>query len=123
MEIRNTARRSPRSSCHLRIMEAQIKLGRIFGVQIGLHYSWLLIATLLTLSLGGHFQTTNPGWSRGVAWATALTTAALFFTAILLHELAHAVVAKSRGAPLGGGIPNAGSCRRWNLFHWPRVAD
>ena len=78
-------------------MEAQIKLGRIFGVQIGLHYSWLLIATLLTLSLGGHFQTTNPGWSRGVAWATALTTAALFFTAILLHELAHTVVAKSRG--------------------------
>jgi signal-transduction protein with cAMP-binding, CBS, and nucleotidyltransferase domain len=25
-------------------MEAQIKLGRIFGVQVGLHYSWLIIA-------------------------------------------------------------------------------
>lgn len=31
-------------------MKAQIKLGRIFGVEIGLHYSWLIIALLITLS-------------------------------------------------------------------------
>lgn len=36
-------------------MEANIKLGRIFGIQIGLHYSWLFIALLVALSLGGHF--------------------------------------------------------------------
>jgi Zn-dependent protease/CBS domain-containing protein len=81
-------------------MEAQIKLGRLFGVQIGLHYSWLLIATLLTLSLAGHFQSTNPGWSGATVWATALMTAVLFFSAILLHELAHTLVAKSRGLPV-----------------------
>jgi len=34
-----------------KIMEAQIRLGRIFGVNLGLHYSWLLIAVLITLSL------------------------------------------------------------------------
>ena len=36
-------------------MEAQIKLGRIFGVEIGLHYSWLIIALLIAFSLAGHF--------------------------------------------------------------------
>ena len=43
-------------------MEAQIKLGRIFGVQLGLHYSWLIIALLVTLSLVGSFtQSTHNG--------------------------------------------------------------
>ena len=32
-------------------MKAHIKLGRIFGVAIGLHYSWIRIALLVTLSL------------------------------------------------------------------------
>jgi len=34
-------------------MEAQIKLGRIFGVKIGLHYSWLIIALLKILAVIG----------------------------------------------------------------------
>ena len=34
-------------------MEAQIKLGRIFGVKLGLHYSWLLIALPSVIGLSG----------------------------------------------------------------------
>lgn len=40
-------------------MKAQIKLGRIFGVEIGLHYSWFIIALLITLSLASQFSLTN----------------------------------------------------------------
>jgi len=32
-------------------MKAHIKLGRIFGIEIGLHLSWFIIALLITLSL------------------------------------------------------------------------
>jgi Zn-dependent protease len=81
-------------------MEAQIKLGRIFGVEIGLHYSWLIIAFLITLSLASHFQMANPEWERGVIWATAIVTGVLFFAAIIAHELSHAAVAKARGLPV-----------------------
>jgi Zn-dependent protease/predicted transcriptional regulator len=81
-------------------MEAQIKLGRVFGVQIGLHYSWLIIAFLITLSLASRFQVTNPQWGGGVIWATAIITGVLFFAAIIAHELAHAAVAKARGLPV-----------------------
>src|SRR5918996_4129511 len=81
-------------------MDAQIKLGRIFGVQVGLHYSWLIIALLVTLSLVGQFYTVNPGWGPGVIWTTAIITSLLFFTSILLHELSHAAVARSRGLPV-----------------------
>jgi Zn-dependent protease/CBS domain-containing protein len=81
-------------------MEAQIKLGRIFGIQIGLHYSWLLIALLIAFSLSGHFSAAHPAWGRGVIWSMAISTAILFFAAIVAHELAHALVARRRGLPV-----------------------
>lgn len=81
-------------------MHAQIKLGRIFGVQIGLHYSWLIIAFLVTLSLVGQFHATNPHWGAAVIWATSIITALLFFAAIIAHEFSHAAVAKAQGLPV-----------------------
>src|SRR5258705_3006560 len=81
-------------------MKAQIKLGRIFGIEIGLHYSWFIIALLIILSLSGEFQALNPQWESGVIWATAIVTGLLFFTTIILHELSHAAVAKARHLPV-----------------------
>lgn len=81
-------------------MEAQIRLGRIFGIKIGLHYSWLIIAVMISLSLSSYFAGAHPDWSRGVIWAMAVGTAVLFFVAIVLHELSHATVAKMRGLPV-----------------------
>jgi len=78
-------------------MEAQIKLGRVFGVEIGLRYSWLIIALLITLSLARYFHVANLDWGAGVIWALAIVTAALFFASIVAHELSHAVVARARG--------------------------
>lgn len=68
-------------------MRAQIKLGRVFGIEIGLHYSWIIIAILISLSLAGHFRLHNPGWSEGVIWTTAVVTPLLFFVTIVVHEL------------------------------------
>jgi len=81
-------------------MEAHIKLGRIFGIQIGLHYSWLLIALLVVLSLAGQFQATNPQWGTTVIWAISILTTILFFAAIVLHEFSHAAIARLRGLPV-----------------------
>jgi Zn-dependent protease/predicted transcriptional regulator len=81
-------------------MKAQIKLGRILGIEIGLHYSWFIIALLITLSLAGQFQAVNPKWGMSVIWATAIATALLFFVTIILHELSHAVVARARHLPV-----------------------
>ncbi len=78
-------------------MRPSITLGRLFGVAIGLHYSWLIIAALITLSLRAHFGATDPDWSPAVVWAAAIVTAALFFVSIVAHELAHAMVARARG--------------------------
>jgi Zn-dependent protease/predicted transcriptional regulator len=82
------------------VMKAQIKLFRVFGVQLGLHYSWLLIALLVVLSLAGQFSETNPQWGPGLIWVLAIFTALLFFASIVVHELSHAAVAKAHRIPV-----------------------
>jgi Zn-dependent protease/predicted transcriptional regulator len=78
-------------------VQAQVKLGRIAGISIGLHYSWFIIALLIALSLADHFHAVTPEWSKAVVWSAAIITAVLFFVTLLLHELAHSLVAKARG--------------------------
>jgi hypothetical protein len=69
-------------------MQAHIKLGRILGVEIGIHYSWLLIALLITLSLAVHFRATHPEWGAGLIGVMAVVTAILFFASILVISFA-----------------------------------
>ncbi|MGB9360918.1 MAG: site-2 protease family protein, partial [Candidatus Sulfotelmatobacter sp.] len=81
-------------------MKSQIKLGTVFGVELGLHYSWLVIALLITFSLVAQFHAVNHDWSDALVWSTAIITGVLFFACLFAHELSHAVVAKARGIPV-----------------------
>ena len=81
-------------------MQPQIRLGEIFGIKIGLHYTWFIIAFLIILSLSGHFRAINPGWGETVIWTSAILSGILFFVTIVVHELAHAMVARHRGLPV-----------------------
>ncbi|HML15500.1 MAG TPA: site-2 protease family protein [Bryobacteraceae bacterium] len=81
-------------------MRSQIQLGTVFGIKIGLHYSWFLIAFLIVLSLSAQFHETNPRWSDGVILMMSVGTALLFFVSLLLHELAHSLVATSNKLPV-----------------------
>ena len=83
-------------------MRSNIKLGKISGIEIGLHYSWFIIAALIVFSLGEHFHRVNPNWSTDQVWVAAVITGALFFLTLLLHELAHSLVAQSRGLNVTG---------------------
>ena len=60
-------------------MESQIKLGRVRRMEIGMHYSWFLIALLIALSLAGQFQATQPQWGGAAIWLASIVTALLFF--------------------------------------------
>jgi Zn-dependent protease/predicted transcriptional regulator len=81
-------------------LRSQITLGRVFGIKIGLHYSWFLIALLIVFSLSSQFHASNPGWGDGVILTLAITTAILFFVSLLLHELAHSLVATANNLPV-----------------------
>lgn len=81
-------------------MRSQIKLGKIFGIEIGLHYSWFLIALLIVISLYSQFHAKNPEWGDGVILSMAIVTGLLFFVSLLLHELSHSLFASRHGLPV-----------------------
>lgn len=78
-------------------MKAQVKLGRLFGVEIGLHYSWFVIALLMVFSLASYFSETHPEWGSAIIWISAIVAGLLFFASLLAHEMAHSLVAKAHG--------------------------
>ena len=95
-------------------MPGSLRIGQIAGIDIYINVSWIIILVLLTWSLAvSWFPSIYPGWSVGTYWITSLIAAILLFVSVLLHELAHSVVARARGLPVHnitlfifGGISN-----------------
>lgn len=98
-------------------MGGSYRLLRIFGIDILVHWSWLAIFVLLTWWLSqGFFKDQYEDWTGGQRWAAAVVSALAFFVSILLHELAHSLVAKREGLPVKsitlfifGGVSALGS--------------
>jgi len=95
-------------------MKGAIRLGSIRGIEIGVHYNWLLIFFLVAWSLAqGYFPQAYPGWTSLVYWTTGVIASILLFVSVLLHEMAHSFVAQARGLPVRsitlfifGGVSN-----------------
>lgn len=78
-------------------MRSNIRLGRWFGIEVGLHYSWFIIAFLIFMSLAAQFREVNSAWGATTIWAVSALTSILFFAALLAHEMSHALVARAHG--------------------------
>ena len=95
-------------------MKSSLRLFRIAGIEIGIHYTWILIFVLLSWSLAqGFFPQQYPGWDTVTYWITGVVAALLLFGSVLVHELAHSLVAQARGMTVGsitlfifGGVSN-----------------
>jgi Zn-dependent protease len=76
-----------------------IQLARVFGIRIGVDFSWFVVLFLIIWSLSGYYEDVAPGSN---AFLLAVVSALLFFLSILLHELGHAWVAIRNGIPILG---------------------
>jgi Zn-dependent protease/CBS domain-containing protein len=77
-----------------------IRLFRIAGIDVGIHISWFVIFALVTWSLAVGVFPSFPGLSgrpEWEYWVLGAITALLLFASVIVHELAHSLVAKSRG--------------------------
>lgn len=83
-------------------MTTSIRLGRIFGIPLNINYSWLIIFGLVILLMSSRFADLYPRWPVAAHWIVAAVTTALFFLSVLLHELAHSLVAVARGIQVKG---------------------
>ena len=79
-------------------MPHSLRLGKIAGIDIYINFSWLIILVFLTVSLAtGWFSQLYPHWSPPTYWIVSFIAALLLFVSVLLHELAHSLVARARG--------------------------
>ena len=77
-----------------------VRLFRIAGIDVGVHMSWLVIFGLVTWSLAvGVFPKVEglEGQPATLYWILGAITALLLFASVLVHELAHSLVAKRKG--------------------------
>ncbi|MBV8602711.1 MAG: site-2 protease family protein [Candidatus Eremiobacteraeota bacterium] len=80
-----------------------MRIGRIFGIEITVHVTWLFVFALVAWSLYsdlGPFR--HVEGSNAERIALAVLTALLFFASVLIHELAHSLVARRQGIPVRG---------------------
>lgn len=95
-------------------MPGSILIARVLGIDIRIHLSWFLIFALILLSLADRvLPELRPHWSDQKTIIVAAITAVLFFVSVLLHELAHALVARVYRMPVSsitlfllGGVAN-----------------
>jgi Zn-dependent protease/predicted transcriptional regulator len=95
-------------------MPSSLPLFRVAGIQIGIHSSWILAFLLISWSLAvGYFPQAVPGLGAGTYWAIGVVAALLLFASVVVHELAHSLVARQRGLKVDsitlfifGGVSN-----------------
>jgi Zn-dependent protease/CBS domain-containing protein len=79
-------------------MGPSIRIGRIFGVQIGLHSSWFVIFLILAYTMAAwSLPRIYPSWNEALYWVIGGAISVLFFGSVLAHELSHAVAAQRFG--------------------------
>lgn len=75
-----------------------IRLFDIFGIEIRLDWSVLIIFALIVYSLGaGLFPQWHESWSVATTWLTAVSAGVIFFASLLAHELSHSLMARRFG--------------------------
>ena len=76
-------------------------LGKLFGIQFRLHYTWFIIFVLIIISFSWQiFPIDYPGHPQLLYWVMGIVTSLLFFASILAHELAHSLVGRANNIPI-----------------------
>ena len=84
-------------------MQGSYAVGRLFGIQVRVTPSWFVAVFGSIAFLGLKvFPELLPNTAKGTHWALAVATSLLFFGSVLLHELAHALLARHFGVPVRG---------------------
>jgi Zn-dependent protease/CBS domain-containing protein len=94
-------------------MNRGFRVAKLFGIKIKVDWSWLLIMLLIVWNLSSAFSDVHPDWGLIFTVTMGVVAALMFFLSVLLHELAHSLVAKSQGIPVNsitlflfGGVSN-----------------
>lgn len=81
----------------------RFKLFRLMGFEVGIDFSWIIIAILIAWSLStGLFPFQYKDLSTRTYWLMGIVGAIGLFMSIIAHEFAHSLVARNSGMPMKG---------------------
>ncbi len=83
-------------------MRSTLSLGSIFGIPIGVSYNWFLIFVVVSFLVFDQLTLQLPRWGTVAQVGMAGATGLLFFCSILVHELAHSIMANRHSLPVRG---------------------
>jgi Zn-dependent protease/CBS domain-containing protein len=79
-----------------------VKLGSIYGIPLYMDYSWFVILALIIYTVGfGYMPAEYPGRSAAIYFILGVLSAILLLVSIVVHELAHSIIAKRNGLKIG----------------------
>jgi Zn-dependent protease len=82
-------------------MGSAFNLGKVFGIQFRLHYTWFIVFVLISMSLSWYyFPSLNLDLTPLAYWVIGIASSLLFFASVVAHELAHSLVARTNGIPV-----------------------
>ena len=95
-------------------MRGSFRIGKIAGIEIGVHYTWIFALILFTwLFAQSTFPVLYPGWAVSTYWIVGIVVSLMLFVSVLIHELCHSLVAINRGMKVSsivffifGGVSN-----------------
>jgi Zn-dependent protease len=82
------------------VSTSKLKLFRLLGITFQIDLAWILVFALMAFSLAAQFSKEHPSWTAAHYWIVGIVTCLLFFVSIILHELAHCLVARAVGLPV-----------------------
>jgi len=78
-------------------------MGRIAGIEVGLHWSLAIVFALIVWTLAGQvLPSVVPDQSQSAYWIVSSIAGLLFYTSLLGHEMGHALVARRLGVKVDG---------------------
>ena len=84
-------------------MSSSIRLGRLFGIDIGANWSLVFVFALITWTLANQVLPVDaPGQGAPAYWVAGAIGAVAFYACLLAHELAHALFAMRNGVKVAG---------------------
>ena len=84
-------------------MGASIRLGKVAGIEIGVHWSLAIVFVLIVWTLAGQvFPAMVPDQPQSAYWLISVLAVLLFYVSLLSHEMGHALVARRLGVKVEG---------------------
>ena len=84
-------------------MDTSVRLGRVAGIEVGLHWSLAIVFALIVWTLAGQvLPEVVPDQTQSAYWLVSALAAVLFYVSLLSHEMGHALVARRLGVKVDG---------------------